>query len=353
MSRLTHAPVKELADPAGEDSGLHELASVHPFGEIISIRPGAPLETAEALRESEARLRAILSSLDDLVFELDENGVYLAIWTTNETLLVAPPSELLGRTVRDALGDDVGRRVTRAVRRVLETGRPELLEYRLDVPAGARWFQCRFAPIVGVASPTACLLVRDITAQKEAEDARDEAEVRLRHQALHDGLTDLPNRVFFYDRLDHALKRTRRRHEELAVLMLDLDNFKVINDTFGHATGDDVLREVAQRLSRVTRDGDSIARLGGDEFAILVSNASQEDGMTVAGRVSRCLQQPILISGKAISIDISVGLAIFPRDGTDAETLLQGADTSMYVAKRSQSTAREGLKVGSHSDLQR
>jgi PAS domain S-box-containing protein len=175
-----------------EDANQREDTSVHSVGEIISFRPGAPLETADALRESEARLRAILSSLDDLVFELDENGVYLAIWTTSEALLVAPASQLLGRTVREALGDDLGRRVIRAVRRVLETGQPELLEYRLDVQAGARCFQCRFGPIVSLASRTVCLLVRDITAQKEAEEARDDAERRLRYQALHDGLTDLP-----------------------------------------------------------------------------------------------------------------------------------------------------------------
>ena len=121
-------------------------------GEIISIRPVTPLKAAEALRESEARLHALLSSLDDLVFELDENGIYLAIWTTNETLLIAPSSELLGRTVREALGEKVGRRLTLAVRRVLKTGQAELFEYLLDVPAGARCFEGRLAPIVGSAS---------------------------------------------------------------------------------------------------------------------------------------------------------------------------------------------------------
>src|ERR1039458_2564480 len=120
-SQLRTPALDELSATSCEDAGSHENSSVHAFGEIISIRPNAPLQTTEALRESEARLRALLSSLDDLVFELDENGVDLAIWTTDETLLVAPPSELLGRTLREALGDDVGRRVTRAVRRVLET----------------------------------------------------------------------------------------------------------------------------------------------------------------------------------------------------------------------------------------
>ena len=309
------------------------------LGEVISFRSSAPLETTEALRESEARLHALLSSLDDLVFEIDKDGVYLAIWTTNESLLAAPPGELLGRTVREALGDELGRRVTRAVRRVIETGIPEFMEFCLDVPAGARWFQCRFAPIPGTASRTVCLLVRDITDRKVAEEARDDAERRLQHLAMYDALTDLPNRVFFRDRLDHALKKTRRRIEELVLLMLDLDRFKDINDTLGHAAGDEVLRQVAQRLAVVTREGDSIARLGGDEFAILLLNASEEDGMRIAGRVSDCINEPMAIGASAISTAISVGLAVFPRDGTDAETLLRRADADMYAAKRARSMA--------------
>ena len=340
VSELTTAPLVAKGAPARVDGDQHEDRGVRSSGEIISIRPDLPLDTADALRESEARLRAILSSLDDLVFELDENGVYLAIWTTSEALLVAPPNELLGRTVRQALGDDLGRRVTKAVRRVLETGQPELLEFRLDVQAGARFFQGRFAPIIGLASRTACLLVRDITAQKETEEARDDAERRLRYQALHDGLTDLPNRVFFLDRLDHALKRTRRRRENLAVLMLDVDCFKEINDNFGHSSGDEVLREVAQRLASVTREGDSIARLGGDEFAILLPNATEEDGIRITQRISHCLEDSFVLGANAIKVDISVGFAVFPGDGTDAEVLLKRADAYMYEAKRAKSVTR-------------
>lgn len=344
VSRLTATRVAALGTTAREDACRHELGGARPFGEIISIRSGAPPKGADALRESEARLRAILASLDDLVFELDENGVYLAIWTTSETLLVAPPSELLGRTVRQAIGDDLGRRVTMAVRRVIQTGKPELMEFRLDVPAGRRYFQGRVAPIAGLASKTACLLVRDITAQKDAEKARDVAERRLRHQALHDGLTDLPNRAFFLDRLDHSLKRTRRRHETLAVLMLDVDHFKAINDSFGHSSGDEVLRQVSQRLATVTREGDSIARLGGDEFAILLPNAAEEDGARVTQRMSDSLEEPFLVGADTIKVDISVGVAVYPRDGTDADALLKRADACMYEVKRAKVVVLGGPK---------
>jgi diguanylate cyclase (GGDEF)-like protein len=276
----------------------------------------------------------LLSSLDDLVFELDENGVYLAIWTTNETLLVAPPSELLGLTAREALGDEIGRRVTRAVRRAIETVRPEMLEYRLDVPAGARWFQARIAAILGSDPPTTCVLVRDVTDRKAAERARDDAEERLRYLATHDALTDLPNRAFFRDRLYHALRQARRKKKELVVLVLDIDRFKEINDTYGHLVGDDVLQEVAQRLLTATRDGDSLARLGGDEFAILLSGAAEDEGPRVAKRVSASFKAPIVLGTGTVKVEISTGLAVFPREGADAETLFRSADAAMYAAKR-------------------
>jgi len=339
-SELTATASEETRETADDSTCLPRDPALPLLGEIISIRPHVPTEEGDALRDSAARLRALLSSLDDLVFELDGKGIYLAIWTTNETLLIAPPNELLGRSVRDALGDEIGRRVTRAVRRALETGRPALVDYCLEVPAGTRWFQGRLAPITGSASPSVCLLVRDITEQKAAESARDEAERLLRHLATHDVLTDLPNRAFFRDRFDHALKKARRRHEELVVLVLDVDRFKDINDTFGHMAGDEVLREVAQRLAGVTRNGDSIARLGGDEFAILLPCSASADAMKVAARVTECLEEPVVIGVGSIKVDVSTGQAIFPGQGTDAETLFRQADAAMYVVKRERNAAR-------------
>jgi diguanylate cyclase (GGDEF)-like protein/PAS domain S-box-containing protein len=337
MTRRTSQPLAALHEAiarAGDEGPPRRGNIDHLFGEIISIRSSMPMEATEALRESEARLRALLSSLDDLVFELDEDGVYLAIWTTNEALLIAPPRELLGRTVREAIGDEVGRRIIRAIRRALETGRPEVFEYRLEVPAGVRWFQGRLAAIVGSGDRTVCLLVRDFTDQKLAEHARDDAERRLQHLAMHDALTDLPNRTFLRERFQHALKKARRSHEEVVLLVLDIDRFKDINDTFGHLAGDEVLREVSKRLAKVTREGDSIARLGGDEFSILLPGASEGEGNAVATRITESLEESIVIGSDAVKVDMSTGLAVFPRDGADAESLIRRADAAMYVAKR-------------------
>jgi len=289
----------------------------------------------EALRESEARLQALLSSLDDLVFEIDEDGTYLEIWTANDDLLAVPRAELLGKTHREALGEEIGLSLAKVISQVLETDRPHFWNYSLAVPAGIRWFQGRVAPIAGSggSSRKLCLMVRDITEQKVAEQARDQAEEQLRHQALYDGLTGLPNRTLFHDRVKHALVAARRESEELAVLMLDLDRFKEINDTLGHAAGDDVLREVAWRLSKVTREGDSIARLGGDEFSILLPNASEADAAMVVSRVSSCLEEPIVVQDLPLRVDASIGFAAFPRDGGDADLLIQHADVAMYAAK--------------------
>jgi diguanylate cyclase (GGDEF)-like protein/PAS domain S-box-containing protein len=289
----------------------------------------------KAMRRSDARLQALLSSLDDLVFELDENGTYLEIWTANDALLAVPRDQLLGRTHREALGEKIGLSLANVIGQVLETGRPQFWEYRLKVPAGVRWFQGRVAPIAGSEGSLRklCLLVRDVTEQKVAEQARDQAEEQLRHQALYDGLTGLPNRMLFHDRVEHALAAARREDRELAVLMLDLDRFKDINDTLGHAAGDEVLREVARRISKVTRGSDSIARLGGDEFSILLPNASETEAAVVVSRVSSCLEESIVVDGLPLNIDISVGFAAFPRDGEDADLLLQHADVAMYLAK--------------------
>jgi len=139
--------------------------------------------------------------------------------------------------------------------------------------------------------------------------------------------------MLFHDRVEHALAAARREDRELAVLMLDLDRFKDINDTLGHAAGDEVLREVARRISKVTRGSDSIARLGGDEFSILLPNASETEAAVVVSRVSSCLEESIVVDGLPLNIDISVGFAAFPRDGEDADLLLQHADVAMYLAK--------------------
>ena len=159
-------------------------------------------------------------------------------------------------------------------------------------------------------------------------------EERLRYQAYHDALTDLPNRLLFTEHLSPELAQARRQSRPLAVLFLDLDHFKVINDTLGHAAGDQLLKEVAQRLRAGVRQTDTVARVGSDEFTILLPElASPVDATRVAEKLLRAVSSPVVLGGRELSVTASMGIALYPSDGDDPESLLQNADLAMYRAK--------------------
>ncbi|MGH8670507.1 MAG: putative bifunctional diguanylate cyclase/phosphodiesterase, partial [Burkholderiales bacterium] len=159
------------------------------------------------------------------------------------------------------------------------------------------------------------------------------AEKHVRHLAYHDALTGLPNRAFFRDFLDWQLSRARRNRQPLAVLFLDLDRFKYINDTLGHDIGDQLLKAVGERISHSVRVGDSVARLGGDEFTVVLDIASSKIAATVAEKIVSALSAPFVIGGHEMFVAASIGISIYPSDGTDISTLLKHADTAMYRAK--------------------
>jgi diguanylate cyclase (GGDEF)-like protein len=164
-------------------------------------------------------------------------------------------------------------------------------------------------------------------------DQRDALENQLKHLAFHDSLTGLANRALFDDRLQHAIARSTRSKEPLAIMFLDMDGFKSINDDLGHAAGDAVLVEVAQRLSRCLRITDTVARFGGDEFAILIEGEGALDTVATRSRIEMALSEPFVVELEAIALRASVGIAVSPSDGTDAVELLASADAAMYVAK--------------------
>jgi diguanylate cyclase (GGDEF)-like protein len=154
------------------------------------------------------------------------------------------------------------------------------------------------------------------------------------HQALHDGLTGLANRGLFHDRLHQALRLGTREKHGVAVMIMDLDRFKEINDTLGHQSGDKVLQETARRLTRTLRETDTIARLGGDEFAILMPNVPDPAvSLSVADKIRNALNQPFMVQSLTLDVRTSIGIALFPAHGKDPETLIQRADIAMYLAK--------------------
>ncbi len=171
------------------------------------------------------------------------------------------------------------------------------------------------------------ILLHDITERRQHEE-------QLRLLAIHDPLTQLPNRILFFDRLNLALSQARRHGHLLAILMLDLDNFKKINDTYGHSVGDLLLKEVGHRLQVAIRSSDTVARFGGDEFVLLLPEIqTPSDASQIAKRILEVISSPFEINGLPIFITVSIGIALFPEDGNDRDSLITNADLALYAAK--------------------
>jgi diguanylate cyclase (GGDEF)-like protein/PAS domain S-box-containing protein len=246
-------------------------------------------------------------------------------------------AEMLGYTPEELLGLSVGKVVTpehheiaaEGVRRVFN-GERSSYEVDLLTKHGDRLpveITCRFVFDENGDPYLVQGIGRDIRERREAEET-------IRKLAYHDSLTGLPNRALFEDRLQMALAQAKRHDEKLAVLFLDVDGFKLVNDTLGHTSGDRLLQLVAQDLSALVRDCDTVARVGGDEFTILLPSLDEaEDVSEVAQRILECLRQPRLIAGQEFRATASIGITTFPADGEDGETLLRNADTAMYRAK--------------------
>ncbi|MBN1689602.1 MAG: GGDEF domain-containing response regulator [Dehalococcoidia bacterium] len=165
---------------------------------------------------------------------------------------------------------------------------------------------------------------------------RKQLEQRLAYVATHDTLTGLPNRFLLTDRLDIAITQAERTHEKLAMLMLDLDRFKTVNDRLGHTIGDRLLKQAGDRLTAVVRGYDTVARLGGDEFIILLTQiAGAADAAEIAGRIILSFREPFIIGSEEASVTASIGIAVFPDHGRNADNLLKNADAAMYRVKGS------------------
>ncbi len=232
--------------------------------------------------------------------------------------------------------------VSRAIVEALRMEKPYSLDFRVVSPEGVERFVHEEAEIVF--DGTGAVLRMVGTTQDITERKRAEGQIRL--LAYYDGLTLLPNRQLFLEKLGLTLENARRQSRNLAVLFLDLDRFKQINDTLGHGVGDRLLQAVADRLRKSLRSSDAIARgdvstasedvcrLGGDEFIVSITNINRgEDAATVAKRILEALQQPFRLEEQEVFISGSIGISLFPQDGTDLETLLKNADAAMYQAK--------------------
>jgi diguanylate cyclase (GGDEF)-like protein/PAS domain S-box-containing protein len=282
-------------------------------------------EAEEQLRLSEAELRALFEAMDDVVFEIDVRGRYLNVAPTNPSLLYRPREELLGKTLHEVLPAKKAEELISHIRRSLESRKTERVEYSLSIEGRELWFEGTVTPL----SQESVLFVgRDITERKALEE-------QLTYQALHDPLTELPNRLLFTDRLRHALSRAKRPQQAVAIMFMDLDNFKVVNDSLGHQTGDRLLKLVSKRIRNYLRPEDTVARLGGDEFVFLLEDTDADGASRIAERILEELRPPFILGRRQFFVTASLGITVGGSNEKRAAELLREADLAMYRAKHS------------------
>lgn len=283
----------------------------------------------EALRDSEERYRELFENANDIAYTHDLTGRFTSFNRAAELATGYSREEAVNMNVAQIVAPEHLKRAMEMIRREGEESGRTTYELEIIAKDGRRIplevstrLICREGKPVAVQG-----IARDITERKRAEET-------IRHLAFHDSLTGLANRALLIDRLSMALAQARRSGQMLAVLFLDLDGLKVVNDTLGHTAGDGVLRAIANQLRGIVRDADTMARIGGDEFVVLLPVVrGPEDAMDVARRVLNRLKQPTLLEGREFTITGSIGIAIYPHDGEDAEALLRSADLAMYRVK--------------------
>ncbi len=288
----------------------------------------------DRLRETQSELEATLNALPDLMFEFNVAGQYLSVHTHDPRNLKLPVDELIGRFVGDVLPKDAADACMEALLDAQQHGRSQGVQYPLELPTGKHWFELSIArkPTEPWKDERFIAIVRDITERKNAEQA-------IQHIAFHDSLTGLPNRRLLTERMQHAFLTGDRSNEFGAVMFLDLDRFKHLNDTFGHDMGDLLLQEVARRLLANIRSVDTAARLGGDEFVVLINDLStdlknaQNHAKVVGNKILASLNQPYNLNGMMHVTTPSIGVALYCGNKLHPNDVLKHADAAMYQAK--------------------
>jgi diguanylate cyclase (GGDEF)-like protein/PAS domain S-box-containing protein len=285
----------------------------------------------EALAEREQRFRDVVEASGEYVWETDAQWRYTYLSTRVEAVLGYMRAELLGRTPREFMPLGEARALDDWFERNRQDGQPfrDLVHRSITKSGRVIWQQVSGIPVhdargqlTGYRGTGA-----DVTARKQAEE-------RIQYLATRDALTGLPNRALLGDRAGQAILAKARSRGMLAVLLIDLDRFKLVNDSMGHRAGDALLRAVAERLQNTLRRDDTLARTGGDEFVLLWEGLkTAQDAALVAKRVQDILQRPFTIEARSLNVTASIGIAVYPEDGRDFSELLKNADAALYDAK--------------------
>ena len=293
----------------------------------------------------EAQLRSVLNGSADAIAQYDPDLRYRYMNPAGERLRGLPLAELIGRTDREVRPDQAVESWEAALRNVLDTGSTGEHEFSITMPDGSQgWFHTTISPetavdgtVIGVLTST-----RDVTAAKRAERA-------LAHQAMHDPVTGLANRYLLMDRLQQALLRLARSPGRVVLVFVDLDQFKAVNDAYGHEVGDELLVQLAARLSAMRRREDTVARLGGDEFVVLCEHVQCDASVReIASKMVDALAEPFEVgAGLQVRLSASLGVAVATDPAASASDLLRNADTAMYRVKQQ---GRNGFHVFDASD---
>lgn len=287
----------------------------------------------QALKKSEKQLSDILENVTAYIYMKDTNGRYLFANRLLRDWFAAPMEEIEGYDDTKFYDADTAERMRNEDLRVLQHGEKletEEILTNIFTTGVTRTFMTVKLPLRredgGIYA--LCGISTDITERKDIEE-------NMQHMAQYDALTHLPNRALFNDRLQQAIAAAQRNKARLALMFIDLDKFKPVNDTYGHGVGDLLLKEVALRIQDCLRDSDTAARIGGDEFVILLpAIETQQDAGKVGEKILSALNRPFMLAGHTLNISGSIGVAVYPEHGKDEKLLVKSADIAMYHAKK-------------------
>lgn len=287
-------------------------------------------QTVEVLRASEKKYCLLLDESSDPIFSFSAEGRYHYVNQAFASGVGRKLEDIVGHSIWDVFPQDEADKRFAVVKWVFEHGESKVIEVRVPRADGDRYYITTAKPIFGQPGEVSSVICisKEITERKNMED-------RLARMAQYDVLTDLPNRALFSDRLQHAIAQARRDKTRLALMFVDLDQFKPINDGFGHQVGDLLLQAAAKRLQESVRESDTVGRIGGDEFVVLLPLIEAEaDALRVAEKIRAAVNRPFAMpGGQTLNISSSIGIALYPDHGNDEIELVKHADAAMYRAK--------------------